>query len=85
MITPDRKRLWGLESFLMVNGTTEAHREQRLRLYRYLCETCEHEWGDVSGWGGSPKGTYQCRWCNLAAFPDDADYRTVLAKGSVEE
>ncbi|HKO27587.1 MAG TPA: hypothetical protein VJU80_09035 [Solirubrobacteraceae bacterium] len=70
-ITTDRRELWRLEGFLAVNGTTEAHRERRLRLYRYLCDTCEHEWSDVSGWGGSPKGTRQCSWCNVVLAPGE--------------
>ena len=70
-MTQDRRMLWSLEAFLMVQGTTEAHRDERLRLYRYLCDTCEHEWSDVSGWGGSPKGTRQCSWCNWVLAPGE--------------
>lgn len=64
----DRRELWHLESFLAVNGTTPGHHERRLRLYRHLCATCEHDWGDVSGWGGCPKGTVQCHWCNAVVL-----------------
>ena len=70
-IMRDRQELWRLENFLAVNGATEAHKERQLRLYRYLCDTCEHEWGDVSGWGGSPKGTRQCTWCNAVLAPSE--------------
>lgn len=70
-ITRDRQELWRLENFLAVGGTTEAHRERHLRLYRYLCDTCEHEWSDVSGWGNSPKGTRQCSWCNVVLRPGE--------------
>lgn len=67
----DRQELWHLESFLMVNGTNKGHQERRLRLYRYLCETCPHDYQDVSGWGGCPKGTHQCSWCNVVLDPDE--------------
>lgn len=67
----DRQELWRLDNFLAVNGTNPGQHERRLRLYRYLCATCEHEWSDVSGWGGCPKGTRQCQWCNLVALPGD--------------
>jgi len=67
----DRRELWHLEGFLAVNGTTSGHHERRLRLYRYLCATCEHEWGDVSGWGGCPQGTSQCSWCSAVALPGE--------------
>jgi len=70
-IIRDRRELWHLENFLAVNGTTETHRERHLRLYRYLCDTCEHEWRDVSGYGGSPKGTRQCSWCNAVLAPGE--------------
>jgi hypothetical protein len=70
-VTEDRRELWRLVNFLAVNGTTPSHHERQLRLYRYLCDTCEHEWQDVSGWGGSPKGTRQCSWCNTVLAPGE--------------
>ena len=71
-LSADRRELWWLESFLAVNGTTPAHHERRLVLYRYLCATCTHAWMDVSGWGGSPKGTRQCDWCHHVLAPGEA-------------
>lgn len=75
-VSRDRRELWWLEGFLSVNGTTDAHRDRRLRLYRYLCETCQHEQvSDVSGWGETPKGTRQCRLCNRVWLPGDGGPR----------
>jgi hypothetical protein len=70
-ISRDRRELWRLEGFLAINGTTATHRERQLRLYRYLVDTCEHEWSDVRGWGGSPRGTRQCSWCNWVLAPGE--------------
>lgn len=67
----DRRELWWMESYLAVNGTNMGHHDRRLRLYRHLCATCEHDWQDVSGWGGCPKGTVQCHWCNAVALPGE--------------
>ena len=72
----DRQQLWWLASFLCINGTNETHRERGRRLREYLCETCEREWNDVSGWGGSPKGTHQCDWCHLVLSP--AEWRDLV-------
>lgn len=69
VLSADRRELWWLESFLAVNGTTPRQHDRRLMLYRYLCLTCTHCWSDVSGWGGSPKGTRQCDWCNYVLAP----------------
>lgn len=71
-VSRDRRELWWLESFLAVNGTTDAHRERQRRLRRYLDETCQHEEvSDVSGWGESPKGTRQCGLCCHVWLPGD--------------
>lgn len=71
-VSQDRRELWWIESFLAVNGTTDSHRERRLRLYRYLTETCQHEEvSDVSGWGGTPKGTRQCGLCCRVWMPGE--------------
>lgn len=67
----DRRELWRLENFLAVNSTNQSQRDRRLSLYRYLCDTCEHEWMDVMGWGGSPRGTRQCSWCNAVLAPGE--------------
>lgn len=77
-VDTDRRELWWLENFLAVNATTPRQRERQRLLREYLDRTCVHEFTDVSGWGGSPAGTYQCRWCSHAAFPDDPDYRDLL-------
>lgn len=68
----DRQELWWLDNFLAVNATTDAQRARQQRLHRYLCETCPHEWADVSGWGGTPQGTKQCSWCSHVLMPGDA-------------
>lgn len=65
----DRRWLWRLETFLTVNGTTDLHREMRLDLYQYLCETCEHVWRDMTF--GSKDEIYQCLWCNDVVSGDE--------------
>ncbi len=70
-LAADRRELWHLESYLAVNGTNQGHHDRRLRLYRHLCATCEHDWNDVGGWAGCPKGTVQCYWCNAVLHPGE--------------
>ena len=70
-VTRDRQQLWMLENWLAVSATTGAQRDRRARLRTYLNETCEHEWSDASGWGGSPRGTHQCNWCHDVLSPDE--------------
>lgn len=70
-VSRDRRELWLLDNYLAVNGTNPGQRERRRLLHQYLCETCTHEWADVSGWGGSPEGTHQCSWCNEVLTPEE--------------
>ncbi|GAB2677585.1 hypothetical protein [Thalassiella azotivora] len=67
----DRRELWHLESFLAVSGTTDTHRARGRQLRRYLDQTCEHYWRDVSGFAGAPKGTRQCSWCSTVRTPEE--------------
>lgn len=70
-VSRDRRELWLLDNYLAVNGTNPGQHERRRLLHQYLCETCTHEWADVSGWGGSPEGTHQCSWCNEVLTPEE--------------
>lgn len=70
-ITRDRQELWRLENAFSVSATNETQREICQRLKTYLSETCEHEWWDAAGWGGTPRGTHQCNWCHKVVDPDE--------------
>ena len=78
----DRRLLWHLEGELSVHATTDALRDLRLALYRYLCETCEHHWRECAQDVARHPDTgevesvieahRQCLWCSKVEWAGDA-------------
>jgi hypothetical protein len=82
VFTPtDRRMLWHIEGVLSVSATSDALRELRLALYRYLCETCEHHWREsaASEWRHPDTGELmdripahrQCLWCSEVEWTEE--------------
>ena len=66
----DRRWLWRLQTFLVVNGTTHAHRQMAWDLKNYLNVTCEHEWGDPFDYFDRGEFMWQCLWCSNVRTED---------------
>ena len=58
----DRRWLWRLEKFLLVNGTNPTHHQMQADLQVYLRTTCEHHWKAYAA-EADTDAHRQCSWC----------------------